>query len=202
MPKAASRLRKPKPLAMLWRRRLTIVLLTKNAISAAITATNNTCRIMPRSHGSRHGAGRLCRTTTVALSVATATPPLTDRHGVHQPALGPQIVVAAFELQRRAKTEIAVEYLAVIANQFDGVVGPLLVEPERLAHARSGAEHALDGRIVALEHIVDISLVDAALLALDQGIDDPIDNIVPLLVAVPHDRGQRLLRDALRHDDV
>src|SRR5438874_4792240 len=146
MPNAASRSRKPKPLAMLCRRRLTIVLLTKNAISAAITATNTTCRMMPRSHGSRHGAGRPCRTAIAALSLATTAPPSADRHRVHQPALGPQIVVAAFELQRRAETKMSVEDLAVIADQLDRVVGPFLVEPERLAHARSGAEHPLDRR--------------------------------------------------------
>src|ERR1700686_3113308 len=123
-----------------------------------MTATNRTCRMMPRSQGARHGAGRLCRMANAALSLATAAAPSADRHGVHQPALGPQIIVAAFELQRRAETEIAVEDLAVIADRLDFVVGPFLVEPQGLAHAGRGAKHALDVRRLALRHLVEVLL--------------------------------------------
>src|SRR5205809_4011028 len=47
-----------------------------------------------------------------------------DRHRVDQPALGPQIVVAALDFERRAEPEMLVEDLAVIADRLDCVVGP------------------------------------------------------------------------------
>src|SRR5260221_14758982 len=88
-------------------------------------------------------------------------------HRVHQPALGPQIVETALELERRILADIAVEDLAVIADQLDDVVGPFLVETDRLAHARRHAEDALDVGIVGLELLVDILRGDAVLLGLD-----------------------------------
>src|SRR5205085_2634391 len=68
MPKAASRSRKPKPLAMFCRRRLTIVLWARTAKIAASTATKMICRTIPRTLGWRHGAGRLGLVTTVSLA--------------------------------------------------------------------------------------------------------------------------------------
>src|SRR6516225_4162032 len=97
---------------------------------------------------------------------------------------------------------MAFEDLAVIADHLDCVVGPFLVETERLAHAGGDAKHALDAGILALRHFVDVLLGDASLLGLEQRIDDPVDDVVPLLVAMAHDRGQRLLRDALGQDNV
>src|SRR4029077_14916738 len=102
---------------------------------AAISPTNATCNAMPRSRGSRHGAGRLGCSPIPAGSLATAVPPSADPHRVDQPALGPQIVVAALQLERRAEAEMLVEDLAVIADQLDRVVGPFLVDPQGLAHA-------------------------------------------------------------------
>ena len=64
------------------------------------------------------------------------------------------------------------------------------------------AEHALDGGILALRHFVDISLGDAFFLGLEQRIDDPVDDVVPLLVAMAHHGGERLLGDALGQDNV
>src|ERR1700719_398686 len=197
MPNAASRSRKPKPVAMFWRRRLTVVLYARKPMIAAISPTNATCSAMPRSRGSRHGAGRLGWSPIPAVSLATAAPPSADRHRVDQPALGPQIVVAALELERRAEAEMLVEDLAVIADQLDRVVGPFLVEPQGLAHARCPAEHALDVGGFALRHLVDVLLREALFLGLHHRIDDPIDDVVPLLVAMAHDRRQRLLRDAV-----
>ena len=95
-----------------------------------------------------------------------------------------------------------VEYLAVIADQLHRVVGPFLVEVQRLAHPGCRAKHALDIGRVALRHLVDILLRDALLLGLHHRVDDPVDDVVPLLVAVPHDRRQRLLRNAIGQDDI
>src|SRR5882672_1009000 len=157
-------------------------------MTATIAATNITCNAMPRSRASRHGAGRPGRTRIAAVSLATAAPRSADRHRVDQPALGPQIVVAALDFERRAEPEMLVEDLAVIADRLDRVVRPFLVEAQRLAHAGRGAQHALDVGRLALRHLVEVLLGDALFLGLEQRIDDPVDDVVPFLVAVAHDR--------------
>src|SRR5471030_2805217 len=81
---------------------------------------------------------------------------LADRRRVLQAAVLPQSVQAAVDLEHRARADIALEALAVVTDQLDDVVDPLLVEPERLAHARGDAEDALDRGIVTLQHLVDV----------------------------------------------
>src|SRR5437868_2626581 len=121
MPKAASRSIKPKPVAMLCRRRLTSVLWTRKAAIATIAATNRTWRTMPRTRGSRHGAGRLgLNAPAVSLTIAASSAPRSaDRDRVDQPAVGPQIIIAPLELERRAQAEMPVEHFAVITDGLD-----------------------------------------------------------------------------------
>src|SRR5437764_3535529 len=57
------------------------------------------------------------------------------RWGVLQTALAPQLVQAALDLERAARADIALEGFAVIPALLDDGVDPLLVDPERLAHA-------------------------------------------------------------------
>src|SRR5215468_6174222 len=96
---------------------------------------------------------------------------LADRRRVLQAALGPQIVQAAVDFQHRAGTDVALEALAVVPDLLDDVVDPLLVDPQRLAHARRHAEDALDRRIVAFQHVVDVLGIDAVFLGLDHGVE-------------------------------
>src|SRR5215212_4570862 len=112
---------------------------------------------MPRTVGSFQGGGRFGRKVP-AVSLAMAAPPgrSADRRCVKQSAFGPQIVVAAFELQRRAQAEMLVEDFAVIADRLDCVIGPFLVNPERLADARRDAEHALYIGILALRLFIEV----------------------------------------------
>src|ERR1700739_1490333 len=79
-----------------------------------------------------------------------------DRHRVHQAAVSPQVVEPAIEFELGVLAERTVEDLAVISDELDLVIGPFLVEPERLAHARGYAEYPLDIGIVALRHLVDV----------------------------------------------
>src|SRR5688572_27117604 len=102
-----------------------------------------------------------------------AAPSLPDRRGVLQAALGPQLVQAAVDLERRLRAEVAVEALAVVTDLLDDGVDPLLVDPQRLAHAGRDAEDALDGGVVALKHLVDVLGIDTVLLGLDHGIERP-----------------------------
>src|SRR5262249_34794163 len=90
-----------------------------------------------------------------------------DRRRVLQAAFGPELVQAAIDLQHRALADIALEALAVVTDLLDDVVDPLLVDAERLAHARRDAEDALDRRILALQHVVDVLRIDAILFGLE-----------------------------------
>src|SRR5262245_2643204 len=103
---------------------------------------------------SRRPCGRRLRFISLIFALA-------DRRGVLQAALGPQRVLAAGDLERRALADVALEHLAVVTDLLDDVVDPLLVDAERLAHARRDAEDALDGRVVALQHLVDVLGGDA-----------------------------------------
>jgi len=58
---------------------------------------------------------------------------LADRRSVLQAALGPQRILAAGDLERRALADIALEHLAVVTDLLDDRVDPLLVDAERLA---------------------------------------------------------------------
>src|SRR5476649_804104 len=115
---------------------------------------------------------------------------LADWRRVLQAAFLPQLVQAAVDLEDRARADIALEALAVVTDQLDDVVDPLLVEPERLAHARGDAEDALDRGIVTLQHLVDVLGVDAVLLGLDHRVLHQADDVAPLVVAMAEGRCQ------------
>src|SRR5580704_10749615 len=97
------------------------------------------------------------------------------RNRVHQAAVGPQRVLAALELERRVDANIALEALAVVPDLLDDVVHPLLVDTDGLAVAWRDAQEALDGRIVALQHLVDVLRGDPQLLGLDHANQRPFD---------------------------
>src|SRR5215470_17483856 len=118
---------------------------------------------------------------------------LADRRRVLQAALGPQIVQAAVDFQHRAGTDVALEALAVVPDLLDDVVDPLLVDPQRLAHARCDAEDALDAGILALQHLVDVLRIDAVLFGLHHGVLRPAHDVGELVVAMAHGRCERLL---------
>src|SRR6185312_11031237 len=92
---------------------------------------------------------------------------LADRRRVLQAALRPQLVQTAVDLERAAGADVLVEALAVVTDLLDDVVDPLLVDAERLAHAGRDAKDALDRRVVALQHLVDVLRRDAVLLGLE-----------------------------------
>ena len=67
-----------------------------------------------------------------------------DRRRVLDAALGPQLVQAALDLERRALPDVAFEHLAVIADMLDDADGPVLGQAELLAVIAFGADEALD----------------------------------------------------------
>src|SRR4051812_41792364 len=119
---------------------------------------------MPRTRGSFQGGGRFGRRAS-AVSLAIGPAPRlcsADRRSVDQAALGPEIVVTAFELERRSQAEMLIEDLAVIADRLDRVVGPFLVQSaQRLPHAGCHAEQALNVWVVVLGHVIEVLLGNA-----------------------------------------
>src|SRR5512138_2919447 len=79
---------------------------------------------------------------------------LAHRRGVDDAAVLVLRVEAALEADRRAGADELLEDLAVVADLLDDVVGPLVVEPQHLAHVPLGAEEPVDVRIAgALGHL-------------------------------------------------
>ena len=89
------------------------------------------------------GPGRETRAAPASRVVAAASP---QRQGVHQPAPGPEVVQPARQADRGAAAERPLEHLPVVPHLPDDLVGPALLQAERLAEARC-AEHALDVRV-------------------------------------------------------
>src|SRR5689334_1679090 len=129
---------------------------------------------------------------------------LASAHGrrVHDAALGPQGVQPTRNLERRALPDIALEHLAVVADVLEDAIAPVLGEAELLAECILRAEQTANVGILGLELLVDIRLGDVELLGIDHGEVHPLDDVEPLVVAVAHERRERLLRDDLRQHDV
>src|SRR4051794_38725516 len=119
MPNAASRCRKPNPLAMFS--------------GAGFAADWGTGKGRGGPTGRRRAPDRRCREPGDRSRAAAASAsgrrrsrsPLArrprlrsaDRRSVDQAALGPEIVVTAFKLERRPQAEMLIEDLAVIADR-------------------------------------------------------------------------------------
>ena len=127
---------------------------------------------------------------------------LLKRRGVHDSALGPQGIQTAFELQRRVDAHIAFENLGVVTDHLDDVVGPFFVQPQGLAVARVHAQEALNLGVVALQHVVHVLGGNAEILGFDHGHRGEVNDIEPLIVAMPNGRRQRFTRNDFRQDDI
>src|SRR5688572_25487657 len=127
---------------------------------------------------------------------------LPDRGRIHEAPFVPQIVGSAREVERRLLADVAREDLAVVARGLEGPHHPVLVEAQQLARVLGGAQDAHHDRVLAGLHLVDVVLVDAVLLGLDEPEDHPLGDGLELVVAAPHRGGERLLGDELRQDHV
>src|SRR5271166_6148572 len=146
------------------------------------TAGNETGR--PASRTARISTARVC-----TGSVRSA-----DRWRVLQAAFVPQVVDAARHAER---SHVAIPLLAEVADLLDDVIGPLVVDPERLAHVAVDAEQALDVGVVGLQHVVDVLAGHPLLLGGDHREMGPLHDVVELVVALAHHCAERLLADDL-----
>ena len=86
--------------------------------------------------------------------MAALGPPLLDRRGVDQPAIGPQGVLPADDGGTAGGAEAALEDFAVVAHSPDDVGDEVAVEPDR------GAEAALEAQQPALA-LQQLDAIDA-----------------------------------------
>src|SRR5216684_2639250 len=121
----------------------------------------------------------------------------TNRRRVLDPPLGPQAVETAADAELRAWPDVAVEALAVVADLLDDAHHPVLGQAELLAVGAFGADEPPDLRLGRFQRLIDILGGDAELLGVDHREVHPLDDVEPLIVAVPHRRSKRLLRDDL-----
>src|ERR1700733_14489094 len=94
------------------------------------------------------------------LGAARVSRQSANRRGVLNAAFGPQRIKAASDLERRTLPDIALEHFAVIADQANDAVGPVVGQPELFADFAFGAEQALDLGTVRMRLLVEICLVD------------------------------------------
>jgi len=70
-----------------------------------------------------------------------------QRRCVEEPAVGPQAVLSALELERARRAEVALEDLAVVAAGLDGAQVPVVGQPERARHGLVLRDEPLHGGI-------------------------------------------------------
>src|SRR5262245_9338533 len=108
------------------------------------------------------------------------------RRRVLDAALGPEPVDATADAELRARSHVALEYFAVVADLLDDAHDPVLGQAKLLAEIALDAQQAPDLRLVRLQCFVDILGGYAELLGIDHGIERPFDDVEPLIVAVAH----------------
>src|SRR5471032_2607092 len=141
---------------------------TKNQTTATIAAVAATCQRISRTFRSRR-----------KLSSEGSL----ERRGEQQAALGPQLVLAALELQRRAHADRALVALAVVPDLLDDVVGPVVADPHHLAELALDAQQAADFGVGRLGlHLVDILGCNTQRLGRDLGVQHPAHDQLPALV--------------------
>src|SRR5918996_26966 len=149
--------------------------------------------MMERTRGSRRKGARGAAPESLRRFTSTAIAPLVmkrparrrrragrevarsaNRHGVLEPPVGPESILATVDLERCALAEIRFEHLAVIADLRDDLGAPVRWRAEALAHLALDAQEAPDVRVgaVGLE-ILDVARIHAELLRLDHGIERP-----------------------------
>src|SRR3974377_2160865 len=163
---------------------------------------------MLRTLGSFNSAARCCGRS--AIDPPPAAPPasglhrarLADRRRVLDAALVPKPIEAAVDLQRRAFADIALEHLPVVTDSLHYPDGPVLGQSELLAEIAFCADKALDLWARGFHHFVHVLRRDSELLGVDHREEDPLYDIKPLVVAVPHGGPEWLLGYDLWQDHV
>src|SRR5476649_798285 len=142
---------------------------TKNQTTATIAEVAATCQKMSRTLRSRKKA---------------SSEDLLERRREQQAALGPELVAAALQLERRAHADGALEAFAVVSDLLDDVVGPVVGEAHHLAELALDAQDAAHFGVLRLGlHLVDVLGGDAEGFGRDLRVQHPAHDKLPALVA-------------------
>src|SRR3982750_1341914 len=125
-----------------------------------------------------------------------------DWDAVLQPAVHPERVKAALDLERRTLADVALKDFAVVAHVLDDPHPPIVGQASGFAELSLRAEETLDLRVVRLRHLVDVGFGDAEFLRVQHRKVDPANQIAPLIVAMAYNETKRLLGDDFRQHDV
>ena len=80
------------------------------------------------------------------------------------------------DLPRETEVSAQCRQFRALAHGLDGAVGPVFVQAQQLAGVFRHAQDALDHRVGAGLHLVDVGLGDAIFLGFDQRKDHPLDD--------------------------
>src|SRR5215213_2679967 len=111
---------------------------------------------------------------------------LPDRRRVLDPAIAPERVQPARDLQLRSFADIALVDFAVIADMADDAGGPVLAQAEVFAVGALGADQPHHVGLLRLQRLVDILRGDAKLLGVDHRVKRPLHQHHPVVVALAH----------------
>src|ERR1700730_3971859 len=111
-----------------------------------------------------------------------------DWRSIKKPTFRAQRIHAAIDLQWRSLTEIAVEDLAIIADELDGAISPFRVESHRFVEVAFKSEQTPDLRVFGCRLFIDILGRHAQFFRIDHREVDPFHDIEPTIVALPYDR--------------
>ena len=79
---------------------------------------------------------------------------------------------------------IALKDLAVVTHVFDDIVCPIIAEAQLFALATLNAQETLYFGIFGTLHLIDIGLRDALFLCRNRRVEDPSNDIGPLVVTL------------------
>src|SRR6516225_3441367 len=111
----------------------------------------------PIPHAAAGATSRGCaRRRPLPAPAPCLLPALANGRRVLYPALGPEIVHATRDLERRVWPDIALEYLAVVADALEDAHNPVVVEADGLAKVALDADQPPDLGAGRFEHLIDV----------------------------------------------
>src|SRR6185503_14806355 len=146
------------------------------------------------------GANGRVRSPCKPLFLLIPDPVLFDARRIDQATIAPQRILPARNAGAGIRPEIAVEELAVIADGEDRLLEEVRREAEGRSEVALEAEDATDAVRLGGAQGVDIERGDPGLLGVDQPEGDPLHDLEPLVVALPHHRTEDRLADAFGQD--
>src|SRR5215472_17759615 len=127
---------------------------------------------------------------------------LSDGRRILDSALRPERIQAARDAQSGLCSYVSFIDLAIVAYRPNGTRGPIMLKAQLMAEFTFAPDQAPDVGIGRFQRIVDRRRLDAELLGVDQGVERPLDQIEPLVVALSYHRPERLFRDDFGQDDI